>query len=262
MVYIGPRRVYDGVKLMHLEDLMAQASGRVQRFWLSAMAIAALAGTAFAGELTVVGSAKYEGDLGLRIALDGQPTYAESNAPDVETQFRARVYARLDGVALSEGAQLDLLVGYDGAGLAQFRLSVRRESGVNRLVLASRLDGGGFAETPAGTGMAAAPGWHGLEIDWRIGAGDGAMDLLVDGAAAPSLAALDNDQSRIDLIRLGAVDGTASGFLELDAFEAARLDPIGEICFTAAQFGQALAAWPTAHSIRYLLTQQARACPL
>ncbi len=239
---------------------------RLRQFGLLAAVLGLAAPSpARAGELSVTGTAKFSGDRGLLVRLtDGLPAYLEDDSPTAETRYRARFYARLDQLTMNEGDRFELLVGYDDADAPQFRLVIARLGGQNKLALAARLDSGGFAETTPGQEATIAPGWRAVEIDWRAGAGDGALSLWIDGAAAQGLTALANDQSRVDRARWGAVDGLdpgSAGALELDAFESARFDPVGRLCFTAAQFGQALSAWPSGHSVRYLLTAIIHACP-
>jgi hypothetical protein len=75
---------------------------------------------------------------------------------------------------------------------------------------------------------------HFIELYWRAstapGANNGSLILWIDGVQTATLSGVDNDTTRIERIRLGAVSGIDSGTrgtYYFDAFEARRLTYIG-----------------------------------
>src|SRR5262249_27387827 len=76
---------------------------------------------------------------------------------------------------------------------------------------------------------------HMVELDWRAasaaGANNGSVTLWIDEVQKGTMSGIDNDQQRIDRVRLGAVSGLTagtSGTFYLDAFISRRISYIGD----------------------------------
>ena len=75
---------------------------------------------------------------------------------------------------------------------------------------------------------------HVIELDWRAstgaGANNGGLTLWIDGVQQADLTGVDNDTSRIDRVRLGALagmDAGTNGTYFFDAFESRHQNYIG-----------------------------------
>lgn len=157
--------------------------------------------------------------------MPGQFAAVASESPIAEETFNARFHLRLDGLALTEGEEIDHLRALDGAGSDVFRLILRRQAGQNLLVLGARLDGGGEVLTPPGQEIVLPAGWNLVQLDWRAGAGDGRLLVSLNQAAYVGLADLSNDLAQVERFSWGAVDGSFSGSpgtLEVDGFDSWR----------------------------------------
>jgi len=184
--------------------------------------------------LLVSSTARYYGGFGLQITLSGtNPQFVQDNTPIAEKRYRARFYARLNGLTLANGNEFELFTAVSQAGDPQVKLLING-AGQKRLRMAARLDDGSLVETPPGREIPLPIGWRSFEVDWKAasgpGANDGSLDLWVDGATQPGLLGLDNDEGDVATARWGAVagiDGGTSGSFRLDEFESHRLSKIG-----------------------------------
>jgi len=98
------------------------------------------------------------------------------------------------------------------------------------LMARARLDDNSQADTGF---VPLTDGPHAIEIDWRRSstpeAKDGSIDLWIDGVPSGRGAALDNNRSRVQFVRLGAlsVKGGATGTLFFDEFVSRSAAYIG-----------------------------------
>jgi hypothetical protein len=171
---------------------------------------------------------------GLTAELDAalpRGAFVEDDSPSAETRYAVRFHLDVGALTLGESEAFDHFVAYDAAGRAQLRLVLVRgaSAGQVRLFVSAREDGGGFADT-SGTPSFLAAGHRAVELEWRAGAGDGTVELWLDGAPQPGLSDLDNGAGTIDFVRWGAVAGVdpgTSGSLDMDEFDSRRAGPIG-----------------------------------
>lgn len=198
-----------------------------------------------AGSVVVTAASALEGTMGLEVSLgSGQgPRYVQDDSPDGWGRYRASFLLDADDLVAGGGAvlpggaratdarrRLGVLAGLDdGLGVVAAVDLVLDAGGVS-LVARARDDGGSFAETAP---IPLAPGSHAIEIDRQRatadGAGDGRLELFVDGVPAGAVEGLDDDALGVDLVRLGAMTGWpgAVGVLRLDGFESRRVLPVG-----------------------------------
>jgi hypothetical protein len=151
--------------------------------------------------------------------------WVQDDSPTAETTYKAVFYSRLDALNLAIDDELDHFVGYSSNGDAQFRLVLRKDPILiqDRLAILAREDGGAFVEYPSDFLLPA--GYNRIEIAWRAGAGDGEFLVSINGAPLAGLTGLNNNGSRIDFVKWGAVGGTltsTTGAMELDEFVSLR----------------------------------------
>jgi hypothetical protein len=151
--------------------------------------------------------------------------WVQDDSPIAETTYNAVFYVSLDALNLAVGDELHHFVGYSSNGDAQFRVVLRKEPIPleDRLAILAREDGGAFVEYPSDFLLPA--GYNRIEIAWRAGPGDGELQVSINGAPLAGLTGLNNDGSRIDFVRWGAVGGTltsTTGAMQLDEFVSLR----------------------------------------
>ena len=151
--------------------------------------------------------------------------WVRDDSPTAETLYSAIFHLRLDALNLAIGDEIGHLVGFSSNDEPQFRVVLRKNPTLleDRLAILARQDGGGFVEHSSEFLLPA--GYNRIEIAWRAGAGDGELLVSINGAPLSGLAGLDNDGSRIDYVKWGAVDGTptsTTGEMELDEFFSFR----------------------------------------
>jgi hypothetical protein len=157
----------------------------------------------------------------LTAALDSGLAYAayvQDDTPTAETAYHAEFFVNLDNLTLDGGDELELLVGYDGAGTPQLRVTVNNGDGI---ALAVRDDGGAYTTIPGGPVL---PGWNKVALGWEAST-DATVSLTTNNGTPVAAGGLDNDTCRVDFVRWGAVDGTitsSSGNILLDNFISSR----------------------------------------
>ncbi len=162
--------------------------------------------------------------------LDSPFGFVEDASPAAATGYGVKFYLDLDGLTITAADRLDIFSAYSEDGTLQFRATVTHNEtlGEDRLVLAALEDGGGLVETPFGEEIVLPPGYNSIQLHWLALGGTGSLQVSVNGGGFGGLDNLDNDQSRVDLARLGATDGTVngvSGSLALDDFSSFPLAP-------------------------------------
>jgi hypothetical protein len=169
-------------------------------------------------------------------AGDSTPAYLQDNSASAEGTYRARFYVNPRLLQIS-GSGFDVFAAYDGAdpvppanaGNAVFRVVVQQSGAQKQITAFARLNSGNESQITAPVNI--ANGWRSVEVDWAKGAGNGHLNLWVDGKAQTTgLTALTNDTETINYVRWGAVsglDGNASGSYRLDDFASQRSSYIG-----------------------------------
>lgn len=196
---------------------------------LSTIALAMLPAISLAASISVSEDAAFSGNRGMRVLFDEQrPAYVQDNAPEAETRYHARFYFRLDGIVMGRNDDFDLFAGLDGADTEWFRLQVAR--------VGTQYEVRWFAAdnmksvTKGTSGVSLTDGWHWVEVDWKAGAGDGFLNVTVDGSTPNNLTNLINDQGAIDKVRLGLLEGDideTTGYVDFDDFVSRADSAIG-----------------------------------
>lgn len=184
-------------------------------------------------------TARFSQNCGALITLtagDSTPAYVQDNSPSADGAYRVRFYVNPRLLQIS-GSGFDVFAAYDGAdptppanaGNAVFRVVIQQSGAQKQLTAFARLNSGNESQITAP--VAIADGWRSVEVDWAKGAGNGHLNLWVDGKAKTTgLTALSNDTETINYVRWGAVsglDGNSSGSFRLDDFVSQRSSYIG-----------------------------------
>ena len=184
-------------------------------------------------------TARFSQNCGALVTLtagDATPAYVQDNSPSADGAYRARFYLNPRLLQIS-GSGFDVFAAYDGtdptppanAGNAVFRVTIQQSGAQKQLTAFVRLNSGNESQISAPVNI--ANGWRSVEVDWAKGAGNGHLNLWVDGKAQTTgLTALTNDTETINYVRWGAVsglDGNASGSFRLDDFASQRSSYIG-----------------------------------
>jgi hypothetical protein len=177
-----------------------------------------------AGELISI-AAGFSASADLTLEIDPVLTpfaWLREASPTAETSYNAEFDLRLDGLTLSTGDRLEAMVARSATGAVTFRLVLQADGvGGNEALLEARQDDGSFVVTLPGQETAISAGWHRLRIEWLAGAGTGSLAIFLDGSASDQLAALANQNRRVDFVDWGVVGGVlsgASGSVDLDGF--------------------------------------------
>lgn len=196
-----------------------------------AVAVEGAGTTLRAGDQIALGNGfQVEAGSELSVVLDssltGGPTYVQDSSPIDENVYTARFSARLDSLVLGAGESIGTLIAYSDAWEAIFRVAIEPATGGGfELFLEALQDGGGVVQTPPGQEIAVPAGWNTVELEWLAGAGDGRLQVAINGGVLAGLVDLDNAATEIETVRWGAVDGalfTSSGSIELDTFSSTR----------------------------------------
>jgi hypothetical protein len=163
----------------------------------------------------------YEGDCALT---------ANAMAPAfVSTQFAAEPSVSVRFYLLTEAlnvpsSTVTVLSAEDG-GTVAFQLQVQEVQGVKELL--TRYRDNGSLKNHA-TRIPLLDTWHGIEVAWTTGAGNGAIEVSFDGMLYLSDKSLVNDGEMVDTLKLGVVQTPfGSGALVVDAVEVRNSGSIG-----------------------------------
>lgn len=149
--------------------------------------------------------------------------FVRDNSPTAESAYVAEFAVRLDSLTLAAGDRLVHFAGYDIDNKARFQVILEQSGGQNRLVLGALEDDGTMLETPAAVVLPG--GWNEIEVTYEAGAGDGRVEVALNGVPQGGLPALDNAAGLVESAEWGAVDGlftATSGTLEMDEFSSTR----------------------------------------
>jgi RHS repeat-associated protein len=172
----------------------------------------------------------YWGNSGLKVVVvNNTALYAEDDAPDGETSYRARAYFNMDGLTMATNDLFTLFSGQTGANNS-FELQVQKTATIKQIRLLIYKDGG---TTMATSWYDLTAGWHAFEVQIQAsgvaGANDGTANLYLDGILREALAGIDNDTMAIITVRLGVsgIDTGTRGSISFDDFESRRFSTIG-----------------------------------
>jgi hypothetical protein len=185
-----------------------------------------------AGDLSVSAAAALVGSQGLRAVIDDTNTiYVTDDTPNAEPRYRARFYFDPNSMTMASGDAHFIFKGFMGTGTDVLQVEFRNSAGAYQIRGKILNDSSAFVVTNWFT-ISNAP--HAIEVDWRAstgaGANNGGLTLWIDGVQQADLTGVDNDTSRIDRVRLGALAGMdvgTSGTYFFDAFESRRQTFIG-----------------------------------
>ena len=180
-----------------------------------------------AGVVVELGNGTSVGD-GATLTLDNDAslipfTYVQDDLAPPVTNYQASFELNVDDLNLPNGAELDLFQGRSASGEVLFRVVLTHVASEDRLAITASEDGGGMrASTPPNSSPLGA-GWQTVEIAYNQGAGDGFLELTIEGSPQPDIPDLDNDGQPLTSVRLGyaggARDGTSQN-LGLDDFQS------------------------------------------
>lgn len=205
--------------------------------------------------------ARFKGNFGLEAAVGSTPDRVGDTRPDGEVKYAARVYLRTGDANLAEGAEMEILSGFNATDQTVFRVLIRRSGGATFLNVEVRLDNDTFTGLSPGDQPVLSNGWNAVEVLWLAGA-PGSAELYLNDTAAPILSNLDNGTTRVDVVRLGNVDGGgSSGAIFLDDFDSRKDTHIGLLCITAPEFSEIQADFPDIMNIQRMVEYMPHLCP-
>jgi hypothetical protein len=187
------------------------------------------------GDLSADGAAGMAGtSTGLQAVVnDTNSLFVQDDTPSAERRYRVRFYFDPNGFDPGETQshfRTRILLSFDQSSLRAITLVLKRQVGAYSVEARVKRNDG----TRADTGffpITDAP--HFLEFDWQQATGPGALngslELWIDGISIATLTGIDNDQSVIESVRMGAlsVKTGAAGTLFFDLFESRRQVLIG-----------------------------------
>lgn len=156
--------------------------------------------------------------------LDSPFGYVQDDTPEDRTDYGVKFYLDLSNLTLTETDLLDVFSAHSADGELQLRATITRNMTLmeDRLILAARVDAGGLVDT-VGMELVLPAGYNSIELRWLALGGTGSFVASVNGDAFDGLTDLDNDESRVDLARLGVTGGvgpTTTGTVRLDDFSS------------------------------------------
>ena len=187
------------------------------------------------GDLSTSGAAAMAGtSTGMQAVVnDTGSLFAQDDTPNAEKRYRARFYFDPNGFDPGEADshfRTRILIAFDQAGLRAITLVLKRQLGAYTVETRVKRNDG----TRADTGFfPITDGPHFLEFDWQHSTGpgtsNGALEFFIDDVSVATLTGIDNDQSAIESVRMGAlsIKTGANGTPYYDQFESRRLRQIG-----------------------------------
>jgi hypothetical protein len=187
------------------------------------------------GDLTTSPAAAMAGARGLAAVIDDTARlYVQDDTPNAEERYRVRFSFDPNGFTPgSDTKKIQILQGFtsDPKEKKLFALFVRQAAGGGYQLMAKvRQDGAGMTPT---AWVALSDAEHAIELDWKKatapGAGDGHLQIWLDGTSVASLTGLDNASFFVDRVRFGvpAVRASSWGTVYFDRFVSRRSSYIG-----------------------------------
>ncbi len=175
-----------------------------------------------------VNAARYDGDCGLRLNLNGtsngwlrDPSPGSAN-PAV-TEYVARFYTYVDDAQLANGQGFTIFNALDSGSNELFGLELKGSPNGPVLHL--------YTATKEATSDVSVPtGWRAIILHWTTGS-NGALTLSIDNDQnVQTISSLANGGQSIHSVNLGVVDGnnaSISGIVDLDSFASRRTGTAG-----------------------------------
>jgi YD repeat-containing protein len=143
--------------------------------------------------------------------------YVQDNLPTQEGRYRARFAFNPTAITMATNDAFVVFQAYTGT-TQMMRVELVRAAAGYQLRVAARNDASSWSTSPA---VAISGGVQWVEIDWQRstgpGANNGRLDWWLNGTAQTAVAGIDNDTRRVDMVRLGAVEGIDAGTVSAGA---------------------------------------------
>lgn len=226
--------------LIGIHGLATAALGMALFFHSSAAqaqcSTAAWSGTSGSVQAIGVGTSpmgrKYEQNCGLTVEASAGPAFVTTTAPTNETFFATRFYVYPTLLTLPSG-DAQLFKARNG-GTDQVVIAVRRNGDDLELVARYRSSG---SLQEHGTAIPLLPTWQGINVTWEAGAGNGTLNVKLDGEEVIALNNLSNGSEVVNEMDLGLMAATAGGgSVVFDAFETRRALPEPSLLTINSQF--------------------------
>jgi hypothetical protein len=187
------------------------------------------------GDLSTSGAAAMAGtSTGMQAFVnDTGSLFAQDDTPNGEARYRVRFYFDPNGFDPGEADshfRTRILIAFDKSALRAITLVLKRQLGAYTVEARVKRDDGSRADTGF---FPITDGPHFLEFDWQSstgsGANNGSLQFWIDDVSMATLTGIDNDQSVIESVRMGAlsIKTGANGTPYYDQFESRRLRQIG-----------------------------------
>jgi hypothetical protein len=186
------------------------------------------------GDLIASSTAALFGNYGMQAIIDDtNPIYVTDDTPASEPRYKVRFYFDPNSISIPDKNANFIFYAYHGTTKVVLRVEFRISRGIYQLRASLANDANSWISSNWFT-LTDNP--HFLELDWQsaipAGANNGYLTLWIDGLQTTSLSGIDNDNHRIDRIRVGVVAGIDSGTngtYFFDAFESRRTTYIGPL---------------------------------
>ena len=153
--------------------------------------------------------------------------HIEDPSPSGETAYVAQFYLNPQNMTMAHDERHDIFIGSSNTTGVTLGLRLIKNGGAYDVFAYARLDSGSYAWTPRRT---LAAGGSKLEVIWYAadaGANNGSVSISIDGGSPAEVTALDNDQRRLDSVRLGilwGIDAGTYGTHHFDHFSSFRIN--------------------------------------
>ena len=182
------------------------------------------------GNLSVSTLAKNQGGYGLQAVINDTTTlYVQDNSPAAEPTYRARFYFNPNNLNMALGDVLTLVSGISN-GIDVFSIGIRKTYRLYQININIRTDAGEWLAS-GWYSLSGMGGWRSIEFEFQAEHLTGQMSFWIDGNLKRILTGADNDGSKIDSLRIGAmnVPATTGGTIYFDDFESRRFTYIGTL---------------------------------
>ena len=177
------------------------------------------------GNVSAETAAKLHGAYGLNCLInDNTSIYCQDTTPANETVFRARWYMDPNGIAMVDGDEFYMLIGYNNGG-DSVRVALKYTDALGYTYYASaRQDGGSSTWVDPGETLTDEP--HCFEIYWKaatgVGQNDGHCEIFLDGVSKASATTIDNDTKIVAFVELGVIgpDTNTRGTIFIDDYDS------------------------------------------
>jgi hypothetical protein len=157
------------------------------------------------GDLSVSTAAAYSGRYGMQAVInDTTSMYVSNTTPASEAEYHARFYVNPNQLTMASGNVLTLLTG-STASADVFFVQMQKTGSTYQVRVS---DQSGSLINSSWYDLTA--GWNAIEIFYLPGNLTGQMSLWVGGVLKQTLNNLDNDGTKVEAVRLGAMN-VASG---------------------------------------------------